>query len=120
MTLRLDVDRLFKSIDQMDADEFSSFLTEDGVFTFGNAEPVRGRQAVRDAVAGFFSSIAGLHHHDATTWDADEVVVTEGRSTYTRHDGGVVEVPFVNVYRMEGDLIRDYRIYIDISPVYAD
>ena len=67
MTLRLDVDRLFKSIDQMDADEFSSFLTEDGVFTFGNAEPVRGRQAVRDAVAGFFSSIAGLHHHDATT-----------------------------------------------------
>src|SRR2546428_363445 len=62
MTTRLDTARLFKTIDQMDPDEFAEFVTEDGTFVFGNAEPVTGRQAVRDAVAGFYSSIKALQH----------------------------------------------------------
>jgi limonene-1,2-epoxide hydrolase len=103
----------------MDADEFAQFITEDGTFVFGNAEPVSGRTAVRDAVDGFYRSIRGLHHQVAQTWEGDGTVVAEGRVTYTRHDAGTVTLPFVNVFRLDGELVRDYRIYIDITPLYA-
>ena len=46
-------------------------------------------------------------------------MVTELRVTYTRKDGRKVAVPCVNVFGMEGDKIRDYKIFIDVSPVYA-
>jgi len=39
--------------------------------------------------------------------------------TYTRHDGTNLTLPFVNVFAMRGDLIQDYLIYIDATPLYA-
>ena len=47
--------RLFAAIDARDADAFAAFLAEDGEFRFGNAPAVRGRAAIRAAVAGFFA-----------------------------------------------------------------
>jgi hypothetical protein len=35
---------------------------EDNWDGFGNAEPVRGREACRDALAAFYDTINGLHH----------------------------------------------------------
>ena len=119
MTTRVDSDRLFKTIDQMVPVEFAEFVTGDGTFVFGNAGPVTGRPAVRDAVAGFYSSIKALQHEVSQTWEGDDSLVAEGRVTYTRHDGGTITLPFVNVFRLRGDLVRDYRIYIDIAPLYA-
>ena len=40
--------------------------------------------------------------------------------TYTRQDGGDVDVPVVTIYRTNAkDLISDYRVYIDLAPVFA-
>jgi len=119
MTTQLDIDRLFKTIDQMDPDEFAAFLTEDGTFVFGNAEPVSGRVAIRDAVAGFYSTIKALQHQVGETWEGHDTLVAEGRVTYTRHDGSTITLPFVNVFRLQGELVRDYRIHMDITPLYA-
>ena len=119
MTTPLDSDRLFKTIDEMDPDEFAEFITEDGTFVFGNAEPVTGRPAVREAVAGFYSTIKALQHEIGATWEGDDSLVAEGKVTYTRHDGSTITLPFVNVFRLQAELVRDYRIYIDIAPLYG-
>src|SRR4051794_12799748 len=58
-----DTRTIFADIDAFDPDRFVAHLTEDAVFRFGNGEPVIGRAAVREAVAGFFSTIDGLSHH---------------------------------------------------------
>ena len=39
--------------------------------------------------------------------------------TYTRKDGSTVTVPVTTIYRGPGDLIDDYRIYIDLAPLFA-
>ena len=40
--------------------------------------------------------------------------------TITRSDGRDVEVPSVTIYRTNGgDLIADYRVYVDLAPVFA-
>ena len=110
--------RLFRTVDARDADGFASFLTDDASFVFANSEPVRGREAVREAVAGFFRSIAGLSHDLHATWVHPDAAVTHGRVTYTRHDGSELAVPFAVVLGLTGDRVRDYRIFMDASRLY--
>jgi ketosteroid isomerase-like protein len=113
------VDQLFRAIDAMNADAFVSFLTPDAVFRFGSSPPVSGQGVIHGLVDGFWSSIAGSSHTLVRTWvDGDEVAV-QGLVDYTRKDGRVVRVPFVNVFRMRGDKIAEYLIHIDNSPLTA-
>ncbi len=110
---------LFRSIDAMDAGRFASFLTEDAVFRFGNAPEARGREAIRALVAGFFEMIAGLEHRVTDTWAQPGTVVCRGEVTYTRKDGTQLTVPFADVLVMRGESIADYRIYMDVSQLFA-
>jgi limonene-1,2-epoxide hydrolase len=75
---------------------------------------------VRAAVESFFDSILGLSHSIDRTLGEGNTLVCEGEVTYTRHDGRIVVVPFVDVFEYEGEQIAEYKIYIDISPLYAD
>ncbi|HTY50268.1 MAG TPA: nuclear transport factor 2 family protein [Steroidobacteraceae bacterium] len=111
--------RLFHTIDARDATGFVEYLTPDAQFRFGNAPAVAGRDAIRGAVAAFFDTIAGSHHELLGTWAGDSSAVCEGRVTYTRHDGTAVGVPFVNVFELRGARISQYRIYIDLSPLFG-
>ncbi len=115
-----DIGGLFAAIDAQDGAAFVGYLTDDAVFRFGSAPAVRGRAAVQAAVEGFFDSIAGLSHSIDRRFGEDGTLVVEGEVTYTRHDGRKVVVPFVDVFECEGDKIAEYKIYIDISPLYAD
>ena len=47
-----DVAQTFADIDEFDPDKFVAHLTPDVTFRFGNLDPVTGRAAVREAVAG--------------------------------------------------------------------
>jgi ketosteroid isomerase-like protein len=85
-----DTGGLFAAIDAQDGAAFVSFLTDDAVFRFGSASAVQGRAAVPAAVEGFFDGIAGLSHSIDRTLGDD------------------------------GHLIAAKKIYIDISPLYAD
>ena len=113
------VPSLFQALDASDADMFASFLTDDGVFVFGNAEPVRGKQAIRDVVAGFFTTIKAIRHDLIETWTLPEAVICQGTVTYTRHSGSQLRVPFANIFRMQNGLIRNYLIYVDNSQPYT-
>jgi phage head maturation protease len=79
----------------------------------------RGRDAIEQAIAGFFSTIKGLSHHIVEQWDVDDTTIVQTEATYTRLDDRRVTVPAITVYRRGGDLIDEYRIFVDLSPVYA-
>lgn len=111
---------LFDSIDAMDADKFVEFIAPDGTFRFGSAPSVTGREAIRDAVAGFFSSIAGLRHTLHQSLLNGDTLVCEGEATYTRHDSSEITLPFANVFELRNGLISQYKIYSDIGPLFAD
>jgi ketosteroid isomerase-like protein len=111
---------LFADIDSMDPDRFADHLAEDAVMRFGNAEPVHGRAAIRDAWAGFCAGIDGVAHDVVGRWEPDDATVVEANVTYTRRDGGRVTVPVATIYRAQGELIDDYRIFIDLAPLFAD
>jgi len=114
------LDGLFKAIDTMDATQFGSFIAEDGEFRFASAPVVRGRDAIIAAVDGFFGTIDGLAHSVTRVWRDGESLACEGEVCYRRKDGNDVIIPFVDVFEFSGELISSYRIYIDISPLYAE
>lgn len=119
MEIKEKITDLFKSIDEMNADRFVTFLADDAQFRFGNAPAAKGKPAIREAVAGFFSTIKAISHKNINLWVHPDSVIYEGEVTYTRYDGSKLTLPFVNVFGMAGSLIRNYFIYIDINPLYA-
>ena len=39
--------------------------------------------------------------------------------TYTRKDSSTVSLPVVTIYRGDGEQIDDYRIFMDVAPLFA-
>ena len=114
-----DVTQTFADIDAFDPDKFVAHLTPDVTFRFGNADPVTGRAAVREGVAGFFGTIDGLTHHLRNVFESGDTVIVQADVEYRRQDGKIVTVPNADILVYDGDLVRDWQIYIDVAPVYA-
>lgn len=111
------IEGLFGSIDGMDADRFVSFLTNDAVFRYGSNPPVEGKAAVREAVAGVFSMFRALSHTIEGTWAHPDAVFVQGTVHYTLHSGATVPLPFVDCFKMQGEKIREFLVYIDPTPL---
>ena len=110
---------IFADIDAFDPDKFVAHLTPDVTFRFANADPVIGRDAVKEAVAGFFSTIDGLTHHILNSWDFGDTTIVQIDVEYRRKDGKTVITPNADILIFQGDLVSDWQIYIDVAPVYA-
>lgn len=113
------LEKLGGVIDAKDSELFSQYFTEDGIFRFGNAEPVKGRKAVADYVAAFFGMIKSSEHKVVNFWEQNDNIIWQGEVDYTRLDGNKVKVHFTNIFYMKGTLIDQYLIYIDNTPLFA-
>ena len=110
---------LFADIDSMQPDRFAQHLSPDATMRFGNAPLVSGRNAIRDAWASFCETVDGVQHDVVEQWEAGDATIVEASVTYTRKDQSLVTVPVVTIYRAGDDLIDDYRIFIDLAPLFA-
>ena len=52
-------------------------------------------------------------------WNDGAATIVESTVTYTRKDGSTISLPVVTIYRGEGELIDDYRIFMDVAPLFA-
>ena len=110
---------LFAAIDAMNTAKFVGYLSDNARFRFGSSGVVTGRNAIGQAVDAFFASIGGLEHRLLETWVHPTTTICEGEVTYTRKDGSTVTLPFVDVFRMDGELVGEYLIYMDIAPLFS-
>jgi SnoaL-like domain len=90
--------RLFADIDTMQPDAFARYLAEDCTMRFGNAPPLHGREACREAWASLCELVDGVHHDVVHTWEIDDATIAETEVTYTRTDGCLVTVPVVTTF----------------------
>jgi hypothetical protein len=113
-------DTLFADIDSLVPAAFAAHLAEDVRMRFGNADPVHGRAACEETWAGFCGSVSAVTHAVRNQWPVGGATVVEAEVTYGRLDGSEVTVPVVTIYEVGADeLITDYRIYIDLAPLFA-
>jgi hypothetical protein len=115
-----DAAAILARIDGMDANESVKLFAESAKLTFGNAEPMVGRNAIQTGIEAIYTSIAALRHRILQEWSVDRDTIVEMAVTYGRHDGIQVTIPAVTIWRVRDDgLITDYRVFIDQQPVYA-
>lgn len=117
--MAISMKELFGTVDAMDAHGFSRYFTHDAHFRFGNAPTLTGRDAIASSIEGFFSNLDGLRHEILDVWEQDDVVISEVEVTYTRKDGSEVHLPAATIARCKDGLMSDYRIYMDINPLFA-
>ena len=111
------------AVDHKDAAGFAAAFTPDAWLRFGNAPPIVGRDAIREAIAQFFAAFDSLRHESKGTFLDGHTLILEAVVTYARHDGGVVSVPAVTIFRLVEDSARPVadqcRIYVDLAPLFA-
>ena len=111
---------VFRAVDTKDAARFASHLAPDAIFRYANAPAVSGPAAIEQAVAQFFDAVHSLRHELLAVWTVDDMAFCKGEVGYVRHDGSEAgPFPFFNLFRMRGDKIAEYLIYVDISPLFA-
>ena len=94
-------------------------LAGDVSFRFGNADPVIGRDNVREAWSGFCEGLDGVSHEVIEQFESGPATVSRATVTYTRKDGSTISLPVVTIYRGEDEQIDDYRIFMDVAPLFA-
>ena len=99
---------------------FTSFLADDVCYRVGNAAEVRGRQAVVDYLAGLFANHLAINDLQIrAAWETETEVILELNMKGLRiRDNRNVAYPCLDVYRFEGDKIRDWRVYA-IEPTFV-
>ncbi len=110
---------LFHAIDAKDILKFTSFLSEDCAFRFGNNPIVSGKENISVIIAAFFDSIEALRHTITEQYHDKDSLICRGEVTYTRKDMKKVTVPFCNVFKTHDGKITQYLIYVDVMPLYA-
>jgi len=116
------VRELFAALDAGNTQAALELMTEDVLFRFGSAPPSVGRDDVAANATAMATVVASLSHKLLAVWtveDPQPAVIGEAAVTYERHDGSRLTLPCVSVFRLREGRVADYRIYMDINPVFA-
>jgi ketosteroid isomerase-like protein len=116
------VRELFAALDAGAVEDALSLMTEDITFRFGSSDPVVGHAAIASQFTTMAGAIASMSHRLCAVWttgEPDPAVICEMTVTYCRHDGSELTLPCANVFRLKGRRIADYRIYMDVNPVFT-
>lgn len=111
-----------------DPAKIAEYFAEDAVYHNIPMEPVIGRDAIREFVAGFIAAFGGIDfrvHRQVTDGgqspNAEEssgVVMNERIDVFTLN-GIVVELPVVGVFEITDGKITTWRDYFDMAPIQA-
>jgi ketosteroid isomerase-like protein len=113
------VRKVFAALDALDVPALAALVSDDVHMRLGNSEPVDGKEAFVETAEGFAASVAGIRHEIHSLWAVDGALIAEMDVHYKRHDGRELTLPCCNTFRVRDSLIADYRVYMDINPVYA-
>jgi ketosteroid isomerase-like protein len=110
---------VYEEVDSKDEQRLARFLTENCTFVYANSDPVVGRENIAESSKQFMALIADIKHQLLDVWGFGDVIVSRLEVTYTRKDGSTLTVPAVTIWRVSSRQIDDYRIYIDVAPLFA-
>lgn len=110
---------VYKAVDSMDEQRLASFLTENCRFVYANSDPVIGRANAAASSKKFLDTLAAIKHDLLEVWSFDDVIVSQIKVTYTRKDETTLTIPAATIWRVHGEQIGEYRIYVDIGPLFS-
>ena len=111
----------YADVDGMRLSSYVDRHTDDAEVVFGNNPPAVGKQAIREAIGGFWSMIGGLRHERRNLWFVDDgrTAVLEALLHYATKGGAEVSVPCVSILdRVDDGRVSSLRVHIDLAPLF--
>jgi limonene-1,2-epoxide hydrolase len=99
---------------RMDADELSSYFSDDGVYHNIPMPPAVGRAAVHELLTGMRGMISAIRfevHRQVT----DGSTVMNERTDHITMGDKVIALPVVGVFEIDNGRIRAWRDYFDMA-----
>jgi len=102
----------------MDIESAMTYFTEDALYRFSNHPPAVGKAAIASVIeADRLNRLARTSFEIDEIWEIDDAVICQMETTHLGDRGKAIAIPCAVVFRMEDDLVREMRIYIDTSPL---
>lgn len=98
----------------LDADRLADYFTDDGTYYNMPAQPVTGRDNVRNFIRGFLSTWTETRWEIVNLLGEGDLVFAE-RLDRTKTTQGDVDLPCLGVFEMEGGKIKIWRDYFDLG-----
>ncbi|MGA9378604.1 MAG: nuclear transport factor 2 family protein, partial [Phormidium sp.] len=114
------IKNLIGLFERMDVDTALSNFTEDAHYRFGNYPPAVGKKAIREAtMASHLDYIKDISFDIKSMWENADSVICELEINYIRNDGSLLTLPCTDIFRMEGDKVKEMLVYMDPSPLFV-
>lgn len=114
------VRHLISLFEEFKAAEALELFTDDATYRFGNFPTAVGKEQIRQAAASsHMDFIKGISFKIIELVEVGDAVFCEMEITYTKTDGSTVTLPCTDVFRMQNEKIKEMRIYMDPSPLFA-
>jgi predicted SnoaL-like aldol condensation-catalyzing enzyme len=116
------VGELAGAVMAQDWDKVKSYLTANVFYKVGSGEPRHGPDAVVDFFKHTFKNTAIFYAHEARKiWQEPDIITIEMDAKYKLvPNNKEVTLACCDVYRMKGNKVNEWRVYVDMSPWYPD
>jgi limonene-1,2-epoxide hydrolase len=100
-----------------DPDELAGYFTEDAVYHNIPMQPVQGRAAIREFIAGFLAAFDGIDFNVRRQVSNGTLVMNERTDVMRRKGGGTIPLPVMGVFEVQNDRIAAWRDYFDMAAI---
>ena len=100
-----------------DPDQLAGYFTEDAVYHNIPMEPVTGREAIKQFIAGFTAAFDGIDFQIHRQITDGSLVMNERTDVMHRKDGGEIPLPVMGVFEVVDGQIAAWRDYFDMATV---
>ena len=116
------ITKLSEYVLDRDWEQAKTLLADDILYRVGSSEPLYGKQAVVDFLSSLFKNQAQLIRHDVRqVFEEPDIISFEMDSKYVRNqDNHHLSIACCDIYRLEENRVKEWRVYADMSPFYED
>jgi limonene-1,2-epoxide hydrolase len=95
----------------------AGYFTEDAVYHNIPMEPVKGRDAIEQFIAGFVAGFDGIDFQVHRQVSDGDLVMNERTDVMRRKGGEPIPLPVTGVFEIENGRIKAWRDYFDMATI---
>jgi limonene-1,2-epoxide hydrolase len=98
----------------LDATALAAYFSDDAVYHNIPIDPVKGREAIAQTIAGFTTGVDGIEFRIGHLVASGDVVLTERVDVFS-YPGKTVELPVMGTFEVKDGKIVAWRDYFDLN-----
>jgi limonene-1,2-epoxide hydrolase len=100
-----------------DPEQLAGYFTEEAIYHNIPTDPVQGREAIKEFIAGFRAAFDGIDFQVHRQLSDGNLVMNERTDVMRRKGGGEIRLPVSGVFEVVDGKIAAWRDYFDMATI---